>query len=177
METVIGLLAFLIGVLLVYWRENKKTFQEKIFEYKFEAYREILEAIGTYYQDVYNFLERFQNFDGSEKEWELIFLKESGTYTSKAMRLELLFYKYLSTLPQKQLELFREITLLAQGHITNHFHCRSSFPHDSYDRLWDLFIDFSEEARKDLGYDILNSSLNKRLSQQFYPVEIPRKKS
>lgn len=177
METIIGLLSFIVGGLLVYWRDNRKSLQEKIFEYKFEAYREIIEAIGIYYQEVFGFLDDFQNFEGNQEEWEKVFLKECHLYYSKANKLELLFYKYLSTLPQNQLERFRELTLLAQGHITNHVHFKSSYPHDSYDRIWDMYIDFSEEARKDLGFDVLNTTLNKRLSHQFYPIEIPRKKS
>lgn len=173
---VISVLAFLLGGVLVYWRENKKSFQEKVFEYKYLAYKDILEQIGVYYQEVYAFLDEFQHFDGTVEEWTKIFQEECPEYYSKARQLDRLYFKYLSLLPENQLNKLRALTRLANAHVTSHFHFKTSLPHDSYDKLWEMFIDFAETARKDLSTNILNATLNKRLSQQFYPISISRKK-
>lgn len=36
-------------------------------------------------------------------------------------------------------------------------------------------MEFAEEARKDISINIINSSLNKRLVEQFYPIKLPKK--
>jgi hypothetical protein len=172
----ISVLTFFFIGLLVYWRENKKSFQEKIFEYKYAAYREILEQIGIFYQDSFTLLDEFQNFEGSEEEWRTFMLNECYTHYEKAKLLEKLYFKHLIILPENQLNKLRELTDLATGHITNHFHYKTNAPHESYDRLWSGIINFALESRKDISTDILNSSLGKRLSLQFYPISLPKKK-
>ena len=166
---------FLVGI-LVYWRENRKSFQEKIFEYKYAAYKEIVEQIGIYHQEVFALLETFQDFEGTEEEWQKIMLEECPEYYDKARMLDRLYFKHLVILPEKQLERLRELNFLAAGHVTNHFHFKTPAPHLSYDRIWDGLIDFALEARKDISTDILNSTLSKRLSHQFYPISLPKKK-
>ena len=47
---------------------------------------------------------------------------------------------------------------------------------DIYDRIWEGLTDFVESARKDLHTDLLNMTLNKRLSNQFYPISFTPKK-
>lgn len=165
---------FLIGGALVYWRENRKSFQEKIFEYKYTAYKEIIEQIGMYYQDVFSLLAEYQEFEGTEEQWLQKMPELFREYYPKARELDRLYFKYLAILPEDQLNRLRDLTRLSVGHITNHYHYRSGFPQDSYDRLWDKLINFAIEARKDLSTDLLNSTLSKRLSQQFYPITLPK---
>ena len=174
---VISVCTFLLGGTLVYWRENRKSFQEKIFDYKYLAYKEIIEQIGMYHQDIFGLLEEFQEFEGTEEQWTLKMPELYREYYPKAKELDRLYFKHLAILPEGQLNKLRDLTRLSVGHITNHYHFGSNFPHDSYDRLWTQLIDFAIEARKDLSTDLLNNTLSKRLSQQFYPIALPKKYS
>ena len=173
---VISVCTFLLGGALVYWRENRKSFQEKIFEYKYNAYKEIVEQIGIYYEDIYGLLEEYQDFEGTEEEWSKKMPELFREYYPKAKELDRLYFKHLVILPEEQLNRLRKLTQLSIGHITNHYHYHTIYPHDSYSRLWTQLIDFALEARKDLSTDLLNNTLSKRLSQQFYPISLPRKK-
>lgn len=170
----VSVFTFCIGGILVYWRENRKLFQEKIFEYKFNAYKEIVEEIGMYYQDVFSFLEFFQNYEGEKEKWFEEAKDYFNEYYKKAFGLEKLYYKNLILLPDEQLDRLRELTGGCISHITHHYHIGTSIPHGSYDKIFELLMEFAEEARKDISINIINSSLNKRLVEQFYPIKLPR---
>lgn len=175
-KVIIPVLTFLLGGILVYWRENKKSFQEKIFDYKYIAYKEILQEIGMYYEEVYSLLNTYQFFEGTQDEWRIEFSGEFKKYVVKARKIDKLYYKNLNILPENLLTKLREFNFLAYGHLTHHAKINRDLPHRSYERLWELLLEFAEESRKDLSTDILNVTLSKRLSQQFYPISIPRKK-
>jgi len=175
-KVVIPVLTFLLGGILVYWRENKKSFQEKIFDYKYIAYKEILQEIGTFYEEVYSLLDIYQFFEETQEEWRINFSGEFKKYLEKARKIDKLYYKNLSILPENLLTKLREFNFLAYGHLTHHATLNSDLPHRSYERLWELLLEFAEESRKNLSTDILNVTLSRRLSQQFYPISIPRKK-
>ncbi|MCE7040083.1 hypothetical protein [Dyadobacter sp. CY312] len=173
----IPLLSFIVVGVLVYWRENRKQFQEKIFEYKFQAYREIGEEVGMYCQDVFNFLDSFQFYEGSKEEWLEESKDEFKEYYAKAFALERLYYKNLILLPDDQLNRLRELTGRCVRHITVHHHLGTDLPHTSYDMLLDMLYEFLEEGRKDLSVNLINSSLNRRLSEQFYPINLKLQRS
>lgn len=173
--SVLAIFSFVLGGIIVYYRENRKLFQEKIFENKINAYKEILEEIGIYYEDVFRFLEYFQEYEKTENEWNIDSLPFFKEYYKKAYDLKRLYYKNLVLLPESQLVKLDKLLSRCISHITNHSHIRTAFPHDSYGNLYDQYIEFAEQARQDISINILNISLNKRLVESFYPISLPKK--
>ncbi|NID13749.1 hypothetical protein [Fibrivirga algicola] len=173
--TTVACLSFLVSGLLVYWRENKKLFQEKIFEQKLGAYKEVLEELGMYYEDVFSFLNFFQYYDKSEEQWLIDSKPYFDEYFPKAFALKRLYYKNLILLPEPQLTHLNETLGRCIRHITVHHHIHTTIPFDSHDELYDLIATFAEKAREDLSISVLNAALNKRLAQEFYPISLPKK--
>lgn len=172
-DVILPVLSFVLLGLIVYWRENRKAFQERIFEYKYLAYKEIIENIGMFHQKTFEFLDSFQHFEGTQQEWQNIFLEESSEYYSQARELDRFYFRYLTILPEHQLNLLRDIIQHCSAHVTAHIHFDSSIPHESHDQLWKKLMDFAEESRKDLSSNVLNITLNKRLTKEFYPISFP----
>lgn len=170
---ILPFLSFIVGGLLVYWRENRKAFQEKMFEYKYVAYKEIIEQIGMFHQNVYDFLESYQSFEGTEQEWHKAFEEESGEYYAAAMELDRLYFRYLAILPEHQLNALRDLTQHCVSHVTVHHHFNTALPHESYDAIWQKLMSLAEAGRKDLSVNVLNITLSKRLTQEFYPISLP----
>lgn len=168
------ILAFVSGNILAIIRQNKKQFQETFFDIKITAYREVIMSLGKFYSDVYSFLDEYQFFEGSKEEWEEQFKKSCGEYYDKAKSLEDLYFKHMVILPQGILDLLWEATQLSMALVTSHYHFKSDIPHNTYDKLWTLIADFGEQCRKDLSTNIINRSLNKRLINGLYPINIKR---
>lgn len=173
--SVIAICSFFVGGIIVYLRENRKLFQEKIFEYKINAYKEILEELGMYYEDTFSFLDYFQDYEKTEDEWLIESQPHFKEYFKKAFALKRLYYKNMVLLPELQLQQLHKILSRCVSHITSHHHIKTSMPHDSYDNLYELIIDFAEQARKDISIDIVNNTLNKRLVETFYPISLSKK--
>ncbi|MEZ0485403.1 hypothetical protein [Fibrella aquatica] len=172
---ILAVLSFLLSGILVYWRENKKQFQEKIFEQKLGAYKEIIEELGMYYEDVFSFLNYFQFYEQSAEQWLIDSKPYFAEYFPKAFALKRLYYKNLILLPEPLLTHLDEVLGRCIRHITVHHHIHTTIPLDSHDELYDLIAAFAEKAREDLSISVLNGTLNKRLAHQFYPIDLPKK--
>jgi len=171
---VLPTLTLILGVGFVYWRENRKLFQEKIFEFKLNAYKEILEEVGLFYEDIFSFLERLQDYEKSEDEWNVDAKEDFSSYYKKAFALKRLYYKSMVLLPEEQLNELNLLMSRCISHVTMHSHIGTDLPHDSYHNLYEKINGFAELARKDLSINLLNASLNKRLVLDFYPIELPK---
>lgn len=167
-------LTLILGVGFVYWRENKKQFQEKIFEFKLNAYKEILEETGLFYDDVFTFLELFQEYEKSEDEWNIDAKEHFKDFYGKAFALKRLYYKNIALLPEEPLTELNDLVGRCISHVTMHSHIKTSLPHDSYENLYEKIMNFAELARKDLSINLLNASLNNRLVLDFYPINLPK---
>ncbi len=165
------LIAF-FGVFVVYWRENKKQFQEKIFELKINAYKEIIELYGTLYEDFFNFLDTFQEFTGTQNEWEVIERPLFVEYFKKGQTLRLLIYRYGALLPESIIEKMNDLTSTFMTQSTTFNTLKSSYPHDYYGYLETKLYEFIADCRQDLQTDALNTSIFKRISYNFYPIDI-----
>lgn len=176
---VISFMSFIVIGVFVYWRENRKLFQEKLFEYKYLAYKEISEDVGMFLQDVYRFLEYFQEYEGDEEKWNEDSLPYFKEFYGKAFLLEKLAYKHLILLPIDQIKRLQQLTSRCVSHVTVHSHIGTAMPHESYEDIENLLYIFMEEGRKDLNIDGINASLSKRLHYHFYPINInlPRPKA
>ena len=172
-DVVLPVLSFVLLGLIVYWRENRKAFQERIFEYKYLAYKEIIENIGMFHQKTFEFLDLYQNHEGSEKEWQEVFLEESSAYYDQSRELSRLYFRYLTILPEHQLNSLQGLIQQCNAHVTSYFHYNTDIPSNSYDELWEMIMAFAEESRKDLSANVLNITLNKRLTKEFYPISFP----
>jgi hypothetical protein len=171
---VLPTLTLILGVGFVYWRENKKLFQEKIFEFKLNAYKEILEETGLFYDEIFAFLELLQDYEKSEDEWNIDAQEHFKNYYKKAFGLKRLYYKNIALLPEEPLAELNQLISRCISHVTMHSHIKTDLPHDSYENLYEKIMDFAELARKDLSINLLNSSLNNRLVLDFYPINLPK---
>lgn len=67
MQIFINLITVLLALFyfaFAQWKENRKQFQEKIFEMKINAYKDIIEQLGMVHEGMFNFLQEYQEFHG-----------------------------------------------------------------------------------------------------------------
>ena len=155
---------------LTFIRENRKKFQENLYDLKLNAYKSIIKEIWNYHEDVFILMQDMQDFEGDKDAWTIEIQKASPEYYDKAYKLRDLVSEHILLLPNNSIEKLHEIAQLAIGHVTNHYHFDSGAVISSHDRLFDMYNDFIDLARKDLGINKINKSLNKRLARDLYPI-------
>jgi hypothetical protein len=161
---------------IIYWRENRKQFQDKIFEYKYLSYKEIITELGIHYETLFSLQQNLQDFEGTEEEWANHFQETCGEWYDMANEVDKLRHKHGLILPDAVYEKLVETTQTGIQVVTVHFHFDNAIAINSVDKYWEKYLEFIEVARQDLNINKLNLSLVHRLTDPFYPMKSPFKK-
>lgn len=157
---------------LTYIRENRKKFQENLYDLKLDAYKNIIKEVWNFIEEAYNLNEEMQVFEGDKREWLAKFEKESSKYLDQAYELTVHSTENVLIFPENSIDKLNEIIRLSTSHVITAYHFDFEMMQESYNNLIESFNDFVNLARKELGTNKLNKSLNKRLARDFYPIGI-----
>lgn len=165
----VTILLTLANVLITFFNMRygrKKDFQDKLFNLKLDAYREINEAA---YQatrrlqinsEPFNRIYDFKNKD----EWAKFCEVNLNEQFKESFELQLLTYKHSLILPSIVVDKYHDFTGLCVAFVTMTHHFDTGLIVENQDRLWEMYIDLLNEFRKDLRIEIIDSSLQKRVS-------------
>ncbi len=173
--SIVSLIVSSIIFWVIFIRDSNKSFHDNLYKAKQSSYISITTKILEYLDKSYELLEFSQDFTGNEEHWNLEIQKKSHRFYEIASELRREGYKHVMILPSKSLVKFNEISLLAIGHITNHYHYRNDAAADSFNKLYDLANEFIELGRVDLRIDKLDRMLNNRIGKTFYPLGLKDK--
>ena len=167
--TLVALLLTAANASLTYFnfRHNrKKDFQDKLYQLKLEAYKELNDAcyLITRSLDINSspFVEIYEFED--KKEWIKYCEQNMGNEISKGFDIQKLTYKYSLILPSNIIDKYYDFTNQCIAFVTMSYHFDTSLIIHNQENLWDLYIELLNEFRKDLKIESIDSSLKKRIS-------------
>jgi len=169
--TAITITLTIINAALIYFNlrhSRKKDFQDKLFQLKLDAYKEMNDAC-------YSSIKRLdiestpfvQIYDIKDKgEWTKYCENNMGEQFQKGFELLDLAYKYTFILPPSVVNKLHEFSNYCISFVTMTYHFDTGLIIDNQERLWDLYTDLTNEFRKDLNIEIIDGSLRQRISSK-----------
>lgn len=144
---------------------KKKEFQDKLFQLKLDAYKELNNSCyeTTQRLDINSspFVEIYDTKD--EDQWVKHCKANMREQISKSFDLNKLIYKYSLILPSEIINKYHEFTNESISFVTMSYHFNTGLIIENQDRLWGLYIDILNSFRKDLEIDMIDSGLRKRI--------------
>jgi hypothetical protein len=145
---------------------RKKDFQDKLYQLKLDAYKELNDACyeTTQRLDINSspFVEIYDTKD--KDEWLKYCETNMGEQISKSFDLQKLTYKYSLILPADIVDKYHEFTNKCISFVTISYHFDTGLIIENQDRLWDLYIDILNSFRKDLEIDTIDGGLRQRIN-------------
>lgn len=152
---------------LTYKFSKKKDFEDKLFQIKIEAYKEINEACFKAFQKLdVNSTPLVEIYDfKNEKEWKNYYEKKVTKLFNIGFNLEKLTFKYTIFLPPEIVDKFDEYGQYCISYITQYSHFDSRLNCESYDRLWEMYTELLGLLREDLKVLELDKGLVSRIKR------------
>lgn len=145
---------------------RKKDFQDKLYQLKLDAYRELNESCyeATQRLDI-NSTPFVQIYDFKDKsEWTEYCKQNMGEQFIQSFDLQKLTFKNSLILPSDIVDKYHEFTNFCISFVTSSYHFDQGLIINNQDRLWDLYTDLLNSFRKDLQIETIDGSLSKRIS-------------
>ena len=150
-----------------YHYSRKKDFQDKLFQIKLDAYKELnakcydafrtLNILSSPFSEIYNFEE-------NEKEkWDEFFQKEISKLYHVGFKLQETIYGYAHLLPNSVIEQYYEFSNFCLGFVTMSAHFDAGLIINNTDRLWGYYTDLLNTIREDLKIETIDKGLLKRV--------------
>lgn len=144
---------------------RKKDFQDKLFQIKLDAYKELneicyetlkrLDINSTPFVQIYDFT--------NKEEWVEYCEKEMGEQIVLSFALKDFAYKYSLVLPTKILDQFNIFTNASLSFITMSYHFDTGYIIENQQKLHDIYWELLNMYRKDLNIESIDIDLKKRL--------------
>ena len=152
---------------LTYRFSKKKDFEDKLFQIKIEAYKEINNACFKAFQklDVNStpFIELY-DFKTKEK-WEKYYEKNIIPYYNVGIGIEKLVFKHSLFLPQEIVGKVDEYGQFCLSYVTQYSHFNSGLNCESHDRLWELYTELLGLFKENLHVLELDQGLVSRIKR------------
>lgn len=159
------------NVLLTYFNlrhDRKKDFQDKLFQFKIDAYNTLNDACyvavkrldinSTPYVEIYNY---------SDKEkWVKYCEANMGTEIIEGFKLQDIIFEQAIYLPPDVVKKFFEFSNDCISFVTHVYHFDTSLIITNQDQLWGKYIELLNLIRKDLKIELIDTSLNWRISSR-----------
>ncbi len=160
-----------INVLLTYFNlrhSRKKEFQDKLFQFKIDAYKLLNEACYSAvkrldinskpYVEIYKFTDK--------KEWVKYCEANMGAEIIDGFKLQDLVYGQAMYLPADVVDKFYCFTNNCISFVTQAYHFDTGLIISNQDRLWEEYIELLNLIRKDLNIELIDTGLRHRISSR-----------
>jgi hypothetical protein len=149
-----------------YKHSRKKDFQDKLYQLKLDAYKELnakcYEAYKQLNSNSWPFSEIY-NIE-IETEWDTFFVKEVSKLYHVGFELQELIYNHSHILPNEVIEAYNEFSNFCLGFVTKSAHYDTHLIVDSTGRLWGIYTELIDIIRNDLHIEKVNKDLFKRMN-------------
>jgi hypothetical protein len=145
---------------------RKKDFQDKLYQLKLDAYKELNESCyeATQRLDI-NSTPFVQIYDFKDKnEWTEYCKQNMGEQHHLSFNLQKLTYKNSLILPSDIVDKYHEFTNFCIAFVTSTYHFDTGTIINNQDRLWELYTDLLNSFRKDLKIETIDGGLRQRIS-------------
>lgn len=149
-----------------YHHSRKKDFQDKLFQIKLDAYKELnarcydayltLNINSAPFNEIYNI--------ETKEEWDKYFDKEFMGLYKVGFELQEVIYSYAYLLPNDIIEKYYEYSNFCLGFVTMSAHFNTGLIVDNTGRLWEYYTDLVNSIRHDLKIEIIDKGLLKRVT-------------
>ena len=152
---------------LTYKFSKKKDFEDKLFQIKIEAYKEINESCFKAFQKLdVNSTPLVEIYDfKKEKEWKKYYKKNVTKLFSVGLNLEKLVFKHTIFLPPKIVDKLDNYSQYCISFITQYSHFNQKLNVESSDRLWEMYTELLGLLREDLKVLELDKGLVSRIKR------------
>lgn len=152
---------------LTYRFSKKKDFEDKLFQIKIDAFKEINDACFSAYQKLdVNSTPFVEMYDfKSEKEWRKYHKKKITPLFKIGIDIEKLVFKHTLFLPPKIVDKIDNYGQYCLSYITQYGHFDSGLNCESYDRLWEMYTELLGLLREDLKVLELEKGLVSRIKR------------
>jgi len=149
-----------------YHHSRKKDFQDKLFQIKLDAYKELnakcydayltLNINSAPFNEIYKI--------DTKEEWRKYFDKEFMTLYKVGFQLQKTIYGHAYLLPNDVITKYYDFSNFCLSFVTMAAHYDAGLIIDSTDRMWDYYSDLVNLIRQDLKIEIINKGLLKRVT-------------
>lgn len=150
-----------------YTHIREKDFQDNLYKTKVEAYRTLIEqCVDIWRQLDINSTPFVQIYDvKDEAQWMEYFLKEIHPLYHLAFDLQKEIFRHTTFLPSKVMDKVFEFSEECLSYITTASHFDTGLIIQRQDELHDLFFELVNTLRSDLGIELIDESLNRRIGE------------
>lgn len=149
-----------------YHHSRKKDFQDKLFQIKLDAYKELnakcydaylkLNINSHPFNEVYNII--------SKTAWDIYFDKEITKLYHVGFNLQETIYSYSYLLPNDVIEKYYNFSSFCLSFITNSAHYDTGLMSDTTEKLWENYTQLINLIRHDLNIEMIDKGLLKRIA-------------
>jgi len=150
-----------------YSHSRKKDFQDKLYQLKLDAYKDLNAKCYDAYLALSSNAEPFDQLNeiDTPEEWDKVLGKASSKLYKIGYGLQESFFGYAYLLPDKVLDQYHEYSNFCIGFATMAFHYDTVLIADNTDRLWDYYTGLVNLIRQDLNIEVIDKGLLKRVSR------------
>jgi hypothetical protein len=149
-----------------YRHSRKKDFQDKLYQIKLDAYKELnMKCYDAFKQLNINSspFDEIYNID-TKPEWDIFFLREIPKLYYVGFQLQESIYNYAHILPNDVMESYYDFSNNCLSFVTNSAHFNIELIIDSTDRIWKQYAELIDITRKDLSIEKVDKGLFKRMN-------------
>lgn len=149
-----------------YHHSRKKDFQDKLFQIKLDAYKDLnakcydayltLNINSTPFNKIYDF--------ENKADWDVFFDKEFKGLYKVGFQLQESIYGYGYLLPNDVIEKYFDFSNFCLGFVTMSAHFDTALIVDNSDRMWAYYIELLNLIRHDLKIEVIDKGLLKRVT-------------
>ncbi|TFF37889.1 hypothetical protein [Mucilaginibacter psychrotolerans] len=149
-----------------YHHLRKKDFQDKLFQIKLDAYRDLNAKCYDAYLTLNINSEPFNEIYNIEtkEEWDKYFEKEFMGLYKVGFGLQESIYGYAYLLPTAVIEKYYDFSNFCLGFVTMSAHFDTGLIVDNTDRMWGYYAELLNLIRHDLKIEVIDKGLLKRVT-------------